>query len=204
MSELDLAQAVADKTADRLSAIWEEKLAELRDRWQEDLGHLRDDLTVKGLIQGSNCGLDCPLRKKVSTTLEGATALVVDDYNEVRRVLVRILEEAGITAFGVASAAEAAEILATSANIDVVIADAVMPKNGFTLLEYVRKKYPTVEVIVISGYETGADKARELGAFCFLSKPFSAEQAVMLIERAVEHRRMKIGALRQGATKESP
>lgn len=196
MSDLELAQTVADKTAQRLEQIWTEKLDALRDQWQEDLGHLRDDLTVKGLIQGEGCGIDCPLRKKVISKLEGATVLVVDDYTEIRRVLVRILEDAGITAFGVASSAEAVETLASSAEIDVVMADAVMPNNGHTLLEFVRRRYPTVEVIMISGYESGAAKARELGAFCFLAKPFSAEQAVMLIERAVEHRRLKLATKR--------
>jgi len=196
MSDLELAQAVADKTAERLAQFWTEKLDALRYQWQEDLGRLRDDLTVKGLIQGEGCGIDCPLRKRVTTKLEGATVLVVDDYTEIRMVLVRILEDAGITAVGVASSAEALEALSSSADFDVVMADAVMPNNGHTLLEFVRKRYPTVEVIMISGYESGAAKARELGAFCFLAKPFSAGQAVMLIERAVEHRRMKLAARR--------
>lgn len=191
MGDLELAQTVADRTAERLAQFWTEKLNVLRDQWQEDLGHLRDDLTVKGLIQGEGCGIECPLRKRVIANIEGATVLVVDDYTEIRKVLVRILEDAGITAFGVASSAEALEVLSSSAGIDVVMADAVMPNNGLTLLEYVRGKYPTIEVIMISGYESGAAKARELGAFCFLAKPFSAEQAVMLIERAVEHRRFK-------------
>jgi two-component system response regulator (stage 0 sporulation protein F) len=202
---LALAQSVADKTADRISALWTEKLATLRDQWQSDLGKLRDDLTVQGLIQGENCGLDCPLRKRVVATVKGATVLVVDDYEDVRKALVRILEVAGMTVFGAANSVTAMEILANSNEIDVVVADAIMPKNGHTLLEYVRREYPTVEVIMISGFEGGAAKARELGAFCFLAKPFSAEQAVMFIERAVELRRLKMANFgRYDTTKEQP
>jgi two-component system C4-dicarboxylate transport response regulator DctD len=169
------------------------------------LGKLRDDLTVQGLIQGENCGLDCPLRKRVVTSVKGATVLVVDDYEDVRKALVRILEDSGMTVFGAENSTQAMEILAGTPDIDVVMADAIMPKNGHTLLEYVRREYPTVEVIMISGYEGGTMKARELGAFCFLAKPFSAEQAVMFIERAVELRRLKMANLgRYDATKEQP
>jgi len=192
MTDLELAQDVATKTAERLREVWVEELNALRDQWLMDLGKLRDDLTVEGLIRGASCGLDCPLRKKVTSSVKGATVLVVDDYPGVKTVLVRILEDAGMHTFGATTGAEAIVILAEQKDIDVVISDAVMPKNGHSLLEFVRETYPTIEVIMTSGYTNVAEKARELGAFCFLPKPFSADQAVMLIEKAVELRRFKM------------
>jgi DNA-binding NtrC family response regulator len=118
--------------------------------------------------------------------------LVVDDFPPLRRALVKILTSSGMLVCDAEDGVAAAEILANDRQLEVVIADISMPKNGYTLLEHVRKHFPTIEVVMTSGYDLDHSRARELGAFGFLPKPFDVTMAVMLVERAVELRRLKL------------
>ena len=122
--------------------------------------------------------------------------LVVDDNPELCRAFVRILESAGMTVSSATSGLSAAAVLDGDSSIEVVFADIAMPKNGYTLLEHVRKNFPIIEVVMTSGFDTEADMARQLGAFAFLPKPFSLSQARLVVERAAEFRRLKLAALR--------
>lgn len=189
---LELAELVATKTADRLKENFNEILGSFREQWLADMSKLRDDLTAKNLLNSEACGLDCPLKETLLAGVTKAKVLVVDDYPEVRKVLARLLTEVGIVALEAVDAPSAVEILKKEQGIEVVLADISMPKNGYTLLEYVREHYPTIEVVMTSGYDTEVEKARVMGAFGFLSKPFTAAQAVLLVEKAVEMRRLKV------------
>lgn len=191
MSDVELAELVATKTAERLDKNWTAHVENLKRQWQKDLARLRDDLTVKGLIQASNCGLDCPFRERLVVKVNDAKVLVADDYEPIRKVLTRILSEAGVTTFEAENGLDAAELLRKEPGIDVVVADISMPKNGYTLLEYVREHYPHIPVVVVSGYETEAERALKFGAFGFLQKPFTAAQVVLAIEAAVTTKRQE-------------
>ena len=191
---ITLAEMVAERTAERMKENFKEELASFRDQWLQDMSKLRDDLTVRGLLNSEACGLDCPLKETLVASAKGAKVLVVDDYPQVRRVLARLLTEAGLTALEANSGDTAIEILKSTSDIDVVIADVTMPSNGYSLLEHVRSHYPTIEVVMVSGYDAEAERARDLGAFGFLAKPFTAAQAVLIIERAIENRRLKTTA----------
>lgn len=194
MGDLELAERVAELTAQRVRQGWESDLTALQDTWRRDLSALRDDLTTKNLIKSAACGLDCPLKNSLTelTKTQPAQVLVVDDIDSVRGSLVRLLQSTGLVTFSASDPDEASLVINETPEMDVVILDVSMPKNGYTLLEYIRENYPTTEVIMTSGYDTNVDKARKLGAFGFLSKPFTASQAVLMIERAVEMRRLKL------------
>lgn len=189
-----LAELVAEHTATRMNEMFKEELGSFRDQWLKDMAKLRDDLTVRGLLNSEACGLDCPLKETLIAGAKGSKVLVVDDYPQVRKVLARLLTEAGIVALEADGSPAAMEILKTTPDIAVVLADITMPSNGYTLLEYVRAHYPAIEVVMVSGYDAEVDRARELGAFGFLAKPFTAAQAVLVIERAIENRRLKATA----------
>lgn len=193
--ELALAEAVAERTAERFRAGLREELdardAALRQAWQEGLGQLRDDLTAKHLLD--ELKVAAPAARDAGAAVH---VLVADDHDEVRRAFAKMFTKYGMQIFDASSGAHAADVLDTYPEIEVVVADVAMPKNGYTLLEHVRKKFPHIEVIMTSGYEQGANKARELGAFAFLPKPFNAMQAVLLVERAAEFRRLKLAAAR--------
>lgn len=194
MTDLELAERVAELTAQRVRQGWESDLAALQETWRRDLSALRDDLTAKNLITSSACGLECPMKKGLSelSSSQPAKVLVVDDIEAVRKTLVRLLQSAGLLTFSAEDTDAAEEVLKGGPEIDAVILDIAMPKSGYFLLEHIKTFYPTTEVIMTSGYDSNVERARELGAFGFLQKPFTASQAILMIERAVEMRKLKL------------
>jgi DNA-binding NtrC family response regulator len=74
----------------------------------------------------------------------------------------------------VGSAEKAVELLAERA-FGVIIADIVLPEmSGLDLLEHVRTTQPGARVILMTGYGTAEvrRRARDLGAFKYMDKPF--------------------------------
>jgi len=72
---------------------------------------------------------------------------------------------------------------------DVVLLDMKLPDiDGMELLRTLRKEKPDVYVIIMTGYSTvqNAVEAMKLGAFDYLAKPFSDDELVLAVERAVE------------------
>lgn len=195
-AELVLAEAVAEQTAQRMREGFREELdardSQMRQLWQQDLGKLRDDLTAKRLLEDLKTASvppvdDMPVR-----------VLVVDDYPEIRKAFIKIFTNYGMLVRDAADGTEAASILENDPMIEVVVADISMPKNGYTLLEHIRKTYPILEVIMTSGLDAESERARQLGAFAFLPKPFNMGQAVLIVERAAEFRRLKLAKTSQG------
>lgn len=194
--ELRLAETVAEKTAQRIREGFREELDQrdkvLRQLWRQDLGQLRDDLTAKNLLAGLREAGVVP-RETVPVHV-----LVVEDNPELCRAFVRVFESVGMVVSHALSGMGAAALLDADPTLEVIVADVSMPKNGYTLLEHVRKNFPVVEVVMTSGYETAADKARQMGAFAFLPKPFDISQARLIVERAAEFRRLKLATTSRG------
>ncbi len=72
----------------------------------------------------------------------------------------------------------ALELLETSGRPDLLISDVVMPvMDGPTMVRQVRKAYPDLPVIFMSGYaEEQLRKSIDIDAVAFLPKPFSVAQ----------------------------
>ncbi len=73
----------------------------------------------------------------------------------------------------------------------IILTDFAMPgKSGLDILRIAKEIDPETTIILISGYATipSVVEAMKEGAFDYLSKPFSAEQLKVAIERAVRHR----------------
>jgi DNA-binding NtrC family response regulator len=78
---------------------------------------------------------------------------------------------------------------------DLVITDLVLPDNpqgGMELLRRIRSQSPDTEVIIITGYGSvsQAVEATKAGAYYFLEKPFEPEQLSLIIDKALERRRL--------------
>lgn len=121
--------------------------------------------------------------------------LVVDDEAEIRESLEEILREEG---YGVASAATAAEalLLVEDTPYDVVLLDIWLPdRDGLDVLSDIHNLAAEMrpEVIIISGHGTieTAVKATKLGAFDFLEKPLSLDRTLIVLNNAVEARRLR-------------
>ena len=72
---------------------------------------------------------------------------------------------------------------------DVVLLDMKLPDiDGMDLLRTLRKEKPDVYVIVMTGYSSvqNAVEAMKLGAFDYLPKPFSEDELLLAVERAIE------------------
>jgi CheY-like chemotaxis protein len=103
--------------------------------------------------------------------------LVVDDEEPVRRLLARILVEAGYEVIQASDGAEAIEMVRQRAP-GIVITDLVMPqKEGLETISEVRQLAPHAKIIAISGAfgSRFLTVATHLGANATLAKPISAD-----------------------------
>jgi DNA-binding NtrC family response regulator len=78
---------------------------------------------------------------------------------------------------------------------DLVLTDLQLPddpQGGLSLLRLIKERTPGTEVIVITGHGTvpEAVEATKSGAFYFVEKPFEPEQILLLVEMALERRRL--------------
>ncbi|WP_160011997.1 cell cycle histidine kinase CckA [Rhizobium sp. 18055] len=119
-----------------------------------------------------------------------AVILLVEDEEAVRRGGKRMLETRGYTVHEAGSGVEALDIMEElDGKVDIVVSDVVMPEmDGPTLLRELRKKYPDMKFIFVSGYAEDAF-ARNLppeSKFGFLPKPFSLKQLAVVVKETLE------------------
>ena len=127
------------------------------------------------------------------------TILVVEDEIAVRNVICRSLRGRGyniIEAKNGEDALFAAE--RHNAPIHLVVTDVVMPEMGGTeLFQHLRRWYPRMRILFISGYTKGAIPAEALeeGAGAgFLPKPFTLEQLAAEVRRVITMPRPQVAA----------
>jgi DNA-binding NtrC family response regulator len=123
-------------------------------------------------------------------TLEPIKVLLVDDEEEFVKILVERIEMMNIGP-GVAFNGEQALKLVEDEIPDVMVLDIKMPGiDGLEVLRRVKKAYPDIQVIMLTGYGEDKDEreARRLGAFEFLYKPVNIEIVVNTIKRAYKHK----------------
>jgi DNA-binding NtrC family response regulator len=125
---------------------------------------------------------------------DSARILVVEDDPNHGAMCARLLERRGYKARAITSGREALSVLAQSGEIDLVLADLQMPEmDGIELLSAVKGKYPHVEFIVMTGYGTvkTAVEAMQLGASHYIQKPLDHEELNLLIQRAIEKKKLE-------------
>jgi len=110
-----------------------------------------------------------------------ARILIIDDEEDVRYVMRRILSAAGHEVIEAADGWEGIEISKSEAP-DLVITDVFMPKvEGLETISEIKQIHPDQKIIVISGGGQSAhlhvlDAAISLGAMEQIAKPFSASE----------------------------
>ena len=128
------------------------------------------------------------VKKELSTAdLTGtATVLIVEDEDMVRSVAVRSLTRFGYKVLEAGNGFEALDVLAAHpGTVDIVVSDVVMPEmDGPAFLKEVRKTYPDLKIIFVSGHTNEAFRASvdENETFAFLPKPFSLPQLVAKVK----------------------
>ncbi len=123
--------------------------------------------------------------------MAAASILVVDDEETLRRVIEIVLQNAGHRVVCAESGNEALAVLARQ-QVDLVISDIVMPEtDGIELVRQIRLRHPMVKIISMSGggnYLTAAlclKLADHMGALGILSKPFTPDQLIEAVDRAL-------------------
>jgi DNA-binding NtrC family response regulator len=121
-----------------------------------------------------------------------ARILVVDDEEIVIRSCLRILGEGG---YELDSAPDGLEALrkVEESPFDILVLDIMMPKlGGLEVLQRVKESHPDIDVIMITGLSEidTAVRAMKLGAFDYLPKPFDPDELRLVVQRALERRRL--------------
>jgi DNA-binding NtrC family response regulator len=121
-----------------------------------------------------------------------ARILIVDDEEIVIRSCLRILGNGDYEVEAVQDGWEALRKV-DETDYDVVILDIMMPEiDGLEVLQRVKETHPDVDVIMVTGHsqiET-AVRSMKLGAFDYLPKPFDPDELELVVERALERRRL--------------
>ncbi|MFH0794403.1 MAG: sigma-54 dependent transcriptional regulator, partial [bacterium] len=119
--------------------------------------------------------------------------LIVDDEKNTRDGLKWALESRKLR---IALAADGREALDRLKNddFDLVITDLKMPNlEGLELLKIIRDRYPSTEVVVLTGHGTveSAVDAMKKGAFDYLIKPVNLDELGLLVDRVFEHKELR-------------
>lgn len=118
--------------------------------------------------------------------------LLVDDHAPLLSTLARFLRGEGYRVLTAESGEEALEKLATT-SVDLALVDMLLPgMNGMELLPHLVRDHQ-LPVILMTGYAEAeiALQAVRLGAYEFLTKPVVPEILPVMIENALDHRRLE-------------
>ena len=114
---------------------------------------------------------------------------VIDDDRSIRWVLERALKQADMNVTTFENAAGVLERLRTE-KPNAIITDVRMPGvDGLQLMEQISALYPELPVIIMTAHSDldSAVSAYQGGAFEYLPKPFDVDEAVALVNRAIQH-----------------
>ncbi len=133
--------------------------------------------------------------------------LIVDDDALVLESLKLLLKKAGYKVFSAVNGKEALSILKKT-DIPIMITDLKMPQmSGIELMKKAMELSPDLCVIMMTAYATveTAVEAMKIGAYDYITKPFSSDELMMIIKRAEERQILKKEnqALKQEVKQES-
>jgi DNA-binding NtrC family response regulator len=129
----------------------------------------------------------------LESVINAAAILVVDDEENAREGLSKILTKEGYAVETAANGKEAIDTL-KSKGFDLVITDMRMPlMDGFEVLREIKKMDENVGVIMITAYGEVESylEAMNLGAFEYINKPVRVNELKRVITKVLEERQRK-------------
>ena len=129
--------------------------------------------------------------------------LLVDDEKDFVEMLGLRLADAGEVVTSAYSGQECLKILEKK-EIDVVILDILMPvMDGIATLKEIKKRFPLVEVIMLTGHGTteSAVQGMKLGAFDYLLKPAHFGELTAKLEAARKRKDEQTERIRKAEVK---
>ena len=113
--------------------------------------------------------------------------LLVEDEGLIRLITTEALQEEGFDVVEAWNGDEAIRLLDGPDGFDVLLTDVRMPgvRDGVDVAEHARRRYPTIPILVVSGY--AADLMKRLDvlspAAVFLSKPYNLADITLTLRR---------------------
>ena len=134
-----------------------------------------------------------------------ANVLLVDDESEFVETFSERLAMRNLDILKAFSGEEALQVLDQNRNIEIVILDVKMPgMDGIETLAEIKKRYPLVEVIMLSGHadvESAIDGMKQ-GAYDYLMKPCDMDQIIAKLTDAAAKKRQHEEKIIQARIKE--
>jgi len=119
--------------------------------------------------------------------------LMVDDEQDFLNTFQKRLRRRKVDVDAVTCGEDALEYMENNSP-DIVILDVKMPgMDGITVLNKIKRKYPLVEVILLTGHANMevAAEGMEIGAFDYLLKPASLDELMFKIEDAYKRKTLQ-------------
>jgi DNA-binding NtrC family response regulator len=121
-----------------------------------------------------------------------SSILIVDDDQNIRKVLRNLLDQEG---FNVLTASDVDKALPfiDAQDLDLIVTDLKMPgKSGMDLLAAVHERKPALPIIMITAYGNieAAVMAMKKGAYDFITKPFDEHELLNVIFKAISDSEM--------------
>jgi DNA-binding NtrC family response regulator len=130
--------------------------------------------------------------------------LLVDDEVPFVETMTKRLSKRGLQVISSLSGEKALKMMESNRTLDVVILDVKMPgMDGIQVLQEMKKRFPLVEVIMLTGHATieSAVEGMKLGAFDYLMKPCDIDELISKVREAVTKKREHEERIREAAVK---
>ncbi len=117
--------------------------------------------------------------------MEKEYILICDDEYDIRNLMKEVIEDEGFNAITLTNSEELFSALKVHKVICIFLDIILENENGIDILEKLKKTYPDIEVIIITGHGTIdlAVKATKLGAFDFITKPINIDYIIQAINK---------------------
>ena len=120
--------------------------------------------------------------------------MVIDDEENIRKLVRMTLTKAGYDVVEAENGEDAVRVIRDSDNqlmVDVITCDIRMPKvNGIEAIAYFRQQFPSIPIIVITGFPE-TDMAVSLlkqGVVDYVPKPVDGEKLLSVVAKAMDQR----------------
>ena len=136
--------------------------------------------------------------------MKKADILVIDDEKNIRDGCQQILSTQGWNVVTTDNGSEGIEMVRNE-SFDIVLLDLKMPGiSGVDIMNAIQQIDTEILVIIITGYATveSAVEVMKGGAYDFVSKPFTTDQLIIVVRRALEKQSLRRAAKRLEEEKE--
>jgi two-component system, OmpR family, response regulator len=123
------------------------------------------------------------MSKTAVQTRTSQRILIIEDEGEMCLVLNILLSDENIELDHVKNLSAAEEYLSNEVPSLIILDNKLPDGYGVDYIAYVKKKYPSIKIIMITGFDASAkDVAMENGADLFLEKPFTKQEFLAAIK----------------------